>query len=128
MKVGPKLIIFVWRFLLNNTLKIIEKIKRIHSKSLLRICRGPRIEMRYLAKMLSLLVIGLDLSRSMACQAKLKEGIFDVIIGDGESLPLRFCSFNIGFVYNGLHHLPGPYLATRELSRVSRDFILKTRE
>jgi len=60
----------------------------------------------------------------MARQAKLKEGIFDVIIGDAENLPLRNCSFDIGFVYNGLHHLPDPYLAIRELERISREIII----
>ena len=60
----------------------------------------------------------------MARQAKFRKGIFDVIIGDAESLPLRNCSFDIGFVYNGLHHLPDPYLAIRELDRISREVII----
>lgn len=115
---------FVWVFLVNKALELVERMSRIRGKSLLEICCGSGIEMQYLAKRLSLLAVGLDLSRSMAHKAKLKEEILDVIIGDAESLPLRNYSFDISFVYNGLHHLPDPYLAIRELGRVSRDVII----
>ena len=46
---------FVWIFLVNKALELVERKRRICGKSLLEICCGPGIEMQYLAKKLSLL-------------------------------------------------------------------------
>jgi len=41
---------FVWVFLINKALELVEKKRKIYGKSLLEICCGPGIEMQYLAK------------------------------------------------------------------------------
>lgn len=112
----------VWVFLLNKSLEILEKIGYdIREKSLINLCCGQGIEGAYLAKKKKMMAIGLDLSLSMVRKAKNR---FQVICGDAETLPFKNSSLDVGFVYNGLHHLPNPYRAISELCRVNKDVVV----
>jgi ubiquinone/menaquinone biosynthesis C-methylase UbiE len=45
---------------------------------------------------------------------------YQAMVMDAESLAFPDRSFDVVFVHDGLHHLPDPYLAIREMARVAR--------
>lgn len=48
----------------------------------------------------------------------------DLLCNDAESLPFADGSFDYCIVYDGLHHLPHPYQAVAEMSRVARSGVI----
>ena len=74
---------------------------------------SKRIRFRYL--------IGLDISRlkviSAIRRAKIRgfSGKSDFLIGDGECLPFLNGTFDLGFIFESLHHMPQPFVGLRQL-------------
>ena len=75
-------------------------------------------------------LFGLDLSLVALQGAKERARRFEfplkTIAGDAERLPFRPESFDFVFVHDGLHHLPQPEKAIKEIVRVARKGIFFT--
>ncbi len=69
-----------------------------------------------------------DLSPSSLerCEARFRAagGQVQTVCCDAESLPFDDGSFDVCLVYDGLHHLPHPYAALDEMSRVAADGVI----
>ena len=98
-------------------------------KSVLVICCGSGMDAEYLAR-LGARVVALDISPGTIERAKIRARRFAVeyeaVIGDAEHLDFPDGSFDYVFVHDGLHHLPEPEKALREMTRVARRGIMIT--
>lgn len=98
-------------------------------ENLLNVCCGSGMEAEYFAK-LGATVVGMDLSSFALQGAKKRARRFEfslkTIAGDAECLPFRSESFDFVFVHDGLHHLPQPEKAIKEMVRVARKGIFFT--
>ncbi len=69
-------------------------------------------------------VIAIDISEGCALRAKERAERYGLdyvaVVADAEHLPLADRAADIGYVHDGLHHLPDPADGLRELARVSR--------
>ena len=96
-------------------------------KSLLSFCCGrgmdPEVFWRGGAEIAGLDVVpsSLELVRARLNQIG---GSIETICCDAERVPLKDSSFDICQVYDGLHHLPNPYTAIREMARIAREGII----
>lgn len=101
----------------------------LRGKSVLVICCGSGMDTEYLAR-LGARVVGLDISPGAIERARARSIRFDVeydlVVGDAEHLGFPDLSFDYAFVHDGLHHLPEPEKALREMARVSRRGIMIT--
>jgi uncharacterized protein YbaR (Trm112 family) len=86
-------------------------------------CCGSGMDAEFLARE-GAKVIALDISEGCATRALARaqrDGLdYLVIVGDVEHLPIRSGAADIGYVHDGLHHLPDPKVGIRELARVAR--------
>ncbi len=91
--------------------------------SVLAICCGSGMEMEYLVRA-GARVVGLDISPGCLERARIRSGRYGVdyalVQGDAEHLPFSDGAFDYVLVHDGLHHLPQPELAVREMARVGR--------
>jgi ubiquinone/menaquinone biosynthesis C-methylase UbiE len=73
-------------------------------------------------------VVGLDLSKDAVRRAQERARRFGfearLVVGDAELLPFRSDSVDVALVHDGLHHVPDPHRAIRELTRVGRSAVL----
>ena len=98
-------------------------------QSLLNVCSGSGMEAEYFAQ-LEAQVVALDISPIVLQGAKERARRFGfplkTIAGDAECLPFKSESFDFVFVHDGLHHLPEPEKAIKEMARVARKGIFFT--
>lgn len=114
---------FVYKFLFDKAIQALNlKGRTLYNKTGFEICCGPGNEMLFLKQKTKCKVMGLDISRDQIERAR--DNHFSVIQGDAEKLPLIECACDFAFVYNGLHHLPNPYVAIHELTRISKEIII----
>ena len=96
-------------------------------ESVLNICCGSGMDAEFLAREGGH-VIGLDLSKDAVLRARQRAQRYGfavhLVVGDAEHLPFRSGAVALGFVHDGLHHIPDPHSAMRELTRVARSAIL----
>ncbi len=101
----------------------------LSGKSVLDICCGSGMDSEYLARA-GARVVALDISPGAIERARTRGQRFDVgfetVVGDAEQLDYPDQSFDYVFVHDGLHHLPDPEKAVREMVRVARSGILIT--
>lgn len=98
-------------------------------QKVLNVCCGSGMEAGYFAQ-LGAGVVALDLSSVALQGAKKRARRFGfslrIIAGDAESLPFKSENFDFVFVHDGLHHLPQPEKAIKEMVRVARKGIFFT--
>lgn len=86
-------------------------------------CCGSGMDAEFLARE-GAKVVALDISEGCATRALARarrHGLdYLVVVGDIEHLPVRSGAVDIGYVHDGLHHLPDPRVGLRELARVAR--------
>jgi len=101
----------------------------LHGSKVLVVCCGSGMDAEYLARR-GARVIAMDISSGCLARARVRAGRYGVdymlVKGDAENLPFRDSSFDYAFVHDGLHHLPEPERAIREMARVAQRGILIT--
>jgi len=111
-----------------------DRVIRLLGRSLqgldvLVICCGSGMDAEYLARR-GARVVAMDISSGCLARARVRAGRYGVdyvlVRGDAENLPFRDSSFDYAFVHDGLHHLPEPERAIREMARVAQRGILIT--
>jgi ubiquinone/menaquinone biosynthesis C-methylase UbiE len=94
---------------------------------LLDICCGSGMAAEFYAEA-GADVTGLDISERSISRARerAKRHQFNAtfVVGDAENLPYPDKSFDVVTVHDGLHHLPDPHRAIREMLRVARKAIV----
>lgn len=102
---------------------------RVHDQCVLNVCCGSGMDIEFMAHT-GARVIGLDLSKDAVRRTRERAARYgfavQLVVGDAENLPFRNDAVALGFVHDGLHHLPEPHRALRELVRVSRRGIVLT--
>ena len=92
-------------------------------------CCGSGMDAEYLARC-GARVVAMDISGGCLGRARVRADRYSVdyllVRGDAENLPFSGGSFDYAFVHDGLHHLPDPEHAIREMARVARRGILMT--
>ena len=92
-------------------------------------CCGSGMDAEYLARC-GARVVAMDISGGCLGRARVRADRYGVdyilVRGDAENLPFSDSSFDYAFVHDGLHHLPEPERAIREMARVARRGILIT--
>jgi len=92
----------------------------------LSICCGGGMDAQYMSER-SASIVGLDISNFLLHAVKkrfsLIQGDIDLVRADAESLPFKNDSFDVVYIYEGLHHLPNPTQAIKEMTRVSREIL-----
>src|SRR5450759_4119098 len=92
-------------------------------------CCGSGMDAEYIARC-GARVVALDISSGCLGRARVRADRYGVdytlVRGDAENLPFPDSSFDYAFVHDGLHHLPEPERAIREMARVARRGILIT--
>jgi ubiquinone/menaquinone biosynthesis C-methylase UbiE len=92
-------------------------------------CCGSGMDAEYLARC-GATVVAMDISSGCLGRARVRADRYGVdymlVRGDAENLPFPNSSFDFAFVHDGLHHLPEPERAIREMARVARRGILIT--
>lgn len=118
--IGP-IFVFLHDWFLNMMLESFDI--KIEGKSVLNVCCGAGPQLEYIVKK-GMYGVGIDISNEMCRIAKIRaerHGInYDVVTADAENLPFKDSSFDIGFCYEGLHHVPEPSESILELCRVSK--------
>lgn len=96
----------------------------LRNTTVLNVAGGRGKEAEFLIrKGCSTLVLG-DIAIEQLLGAKRRKekrrlGNMELIVLDAEHLPFRLKTFDLGYVYMGLHHAPYPYRAISELCEVS---------
>lgn len=115
-----------WGFMYQYILKEIINFMpfSIEDKLFVNICCGSGMEAEYYSKVGKSHFLCFDISEQIIKAAlirKKRNGLdYDLVISDGENLPLKDKSVHVGFVLSGLHHLPNPHKGICELKRVSK--------
>ncbi len=103
--------------------------KSLHGSTVLVICCGSGMDAEYVARSGGS-VVAMDISSGCLGRARVRadrHGVdYMLVRGDAENLPFRDSSFDYAFVHDGLHHLPEPERAIREMARVALRGILIT--
>jgi SAM-dependent methyltransferase len=93
------------------------------------VCCGSGMDAEYLARG-GARVTALDISSGALGRARVRASRYGVdyvlVRADAENLPFADLSFDYAFVHDGLHHLPEPECAIREMARVATRGILIT--
>lgn len=110
--------------------RVIELLGRsLQRLNVLDICCGSGMDAEYLARS-GARVVAMDISMGCLGRARLRAERFSLnyllVRGDAENLPFPDRSFDYVFVHDGLHHLPEPERAVREMARVAQRGILIT--
>ncbi len=99
----------------------------IRAQPVLNICCGSGMDAEFIARH-GAHAIGLDLSKDAVSRARERARRYGfnlrVVVGDAEQLPFRTDAVVMGFVHDGLHHVPDPHRAIRELTRVAQRAVL----
>jgi ubiquinone/menaquinone biosynthesis C-methylase UbiE len=121
----------LYRYLMDFKFDRVIKLlgRSLQGSSVLVICCGSGMDAEYLARR-GARVVAMDISSGCLGRARVRAGRYAVdymlVRGDAENLPFRDCSFDFAFVHDGLHHLPEPERAIREMARVAQRGILIT--
>lgn len=101
----------------------------LRNKTILNVAGGRGKEAEFLIrKGCNTLVLG-DIAKGQLLGAKSrkeKKGLdnMELILLDAEHLPFRLKTFDLGYIYMGLHHFPNPYRAIFGLCEVSRGTVI----
>jgi len=112
----------VYQYLMDYKInKALRAFGDVAGKSTLNVCCGSGMDCEYFASR-GADVVGLDISLENARRAierSQKYGFrLRTVVGDAERLPFKTGAFDFTFVHDGLHHLPKPHGALREMGRV----------
>ncbi len=103
--------------------------RSLEGSTVLDVCCGSGMDAEYLVRA-GATVVAMDISEGCLERCKvraLRNGLsYGLVRGDAENLPFADGSFDYGFVHDGLHHLPSPEKAIRELARISRRGLIIT--
>lgn len=69
-------------------------------------------------------LIAVDLTEAMLVQARRLHPGLDLVIGEGEAIPLRDESVDLSSCAQMIHHVPNPVPLLKELGRVTRKHVL----
>ena len=110
--------------------RVIELLGRsLRGSNVLVVCCGSGMDAEYLARR-GARVVAMDISSGCLGRSRVRAARYGVdyrlVRGDAENLPFRDSSFDYAFVHEGLHHLPEPERAIREMARVAQRGILIT--
>ena len=101
----------------------------LQGSTVLVICCGSGMDAEYISRR-GARVVAMDISSGCLSRARVRAvryGVdYSLVKGDAEYLPFQDASFDYAFVHDGLHHLPEPDRAIREMARVARRGILIT--
>lgn len=99
----------------------------LQGQSLLEICCGSGMGSEIYAN-LGARVTGTDISERSIMRARERARKYGFManfsVGDAENLPFPDQAFDIVAVHDGLHHLPNPLQAVREMCRVARRAVI----
>lgn len=99
----------------------------LRGSTVLVVCCGSGMDAEFVARA-GATVVAMDISSGCLSRARLRATRYGVdyapVRGDAENLPFRDRSFDYAFVHDGLHHLPEPERAIREMGRVARRGVL----
>jgi ubiquinone/menaquinone biosynthesis C-methylase UbiE len=113
-------------------LRELEMAQRLYGASLARkdilvVCAGHGMDAEFFWR-LGALVTCSDISPSSIalCEERFRArgGQVETVCCDAESLPFADRSFDVCLVYEGLHHLPHPYVAVSEMTRVAAEGVI----
>jgi SAM-dependent methyltransferase len=123
----PRVYQRLMRYKLERVLSLLDEPVRQHS--VLTICCGSGMDAEFLSEQ-GAGVIAMDISMGALKRARERARrygtTYELAVADAECLPFRDRAFDYCFVHDGLHHLPRPEMAVREMARVSRRGILIT--
>jgi ubiquinone/menaquinone biosynthesis C-methylase UbiE len=118
---------YLMDFKFNRVIRLLGR--SLQGLDVLVICCGSGMDAEYLARR-GARVVAMDISSGCLARARVRAGRYGVdyilVRGDAENLPFRDSSFDYVFVHDGLHHLPEPERAIREMARIARGGILIT--
>jgi SAM-dependent methyltransferase len=101
----------------------------LRGATVLDVCCGSGMDAEYLVRS-GARVVAMDISDGClrrAAERAQRYGVnYALVRGDAENLPFTDRAFDYGFVHDGLHHLPSPERAIRELARVARRGLIVT--
>ena len=121
----------LYRYLMDFKFKRVIQLlgQPLKGKKVLVVCCGSGMDADYAARC-GAQVVALDISTGCLDRARIRAGRYGVdytlVRGDAENLPFPDCSFDYAFVHDGLHHLPEPERAIKEMARVAQEGILIT--
>lgn len=121
----------LYRYLMDFKFKRVIQLlgQSLKGKKVLIVCCGSGMDAEYAARC-GAHVVALDISSGCLDRARERARRYSVdytlVRGDAENLPFRGGSFDYAFVHDGLHHLPEPERAIKEMARVAQEGILIT--
>jgi ubiquinone/menaquinone biosynthesis C-methylase UbiE len=118
---------YLMDFKFNRVIQLLGQ--SLKGKKMLIVCCGSGMDAEYAAEC-GAHVVALDISSGCLGRARERARRYSVdyilVRGDAENLPFRDGSFDYAFVHDGLHHLPEPERAIKEMARVAQNGILIT--